>query len=150
MRKVYQQLKKAGNKDVEDIMENGLRYMRTLHSQDTPEGALYSWQKTFPGKKTRKEVEASLEKLGFDQHEWLENGALRWHPRIILQFFLEDLVLGHYTTDGPQNPFLKAEGPTPSFERKMHTLEIHKIFHTLWKNLFPLYENRGSFRKSKN
>ena len=87
MRKVYQQLKKVGNKDVEDIMENGLRYMRTLHSQDTPEGALYSWQKTFPGKKSRKEVEASLEKLGFDQHEWLENGALRWHPRIILLIF---------------------------------------------------------------
>ena len=89
MRKVYEQLKKAGNKDVEDIMENGLRYMRTLHSQDTPEGALYSWQKTFPGKSS-KEVEASLEKLGFDQHEWLENGALRWHPRIILQKNLED------------------------------------------------------------
>merc|ERR1712010_269409 len=51
MRKVYQQLKKAGNKDVEDIMENGLRYMRTLHSRDTPEGALYSWQKTFPGQR---------------------------------------------------------------------------------------------------
>ena len=90
MRKVYQQLKKVGNKDVEDIMENGLRYMRTLHSQDTPEGALYSWQKTFPGKKSRKEVEESLEKLGFDQHEWLENGALRWHPRAILLNLLED------------------------------------------------------------
>ena len=77
MRKVYQQLKKAGNKDVEDIMENGLRYMRTLHSRETREGALYSWQKTFPGQ-SRKEVEESLEKLGFDQYEWLENGALRW------------------------------------------------------------------------
>jgi len=84
MRKVYQQLKKAGNKDVEDIMENGLRYMRTLHSRDTPEGALYSWQKTFPGQ-SRKEVEESLEKLGFDQHEWLENGALRYshHMRAV-------------------------------------------------------------------
>ena len=76
MRKVYQQLKEAGEEGVEDIMENGLRYMRTLHSRNTPEGELYSWEKTFPGQ-SRSEVEASLEKLGFDQHEWLESGALR-------------------------------------------------------------------------
>ena len=76
MRKVYQMLKEAGEEGVEDIMENGLRYMRTLHSHNTPEGALYSWEKTFPGQ-SKSEVEASLEKLGFDQHEWLESGALR-------------------------------------------------------------------------
>ena len=76
MRKVYKQLKEKGQEGVEDIMENGLRYMRALHSRDTPEGALYSWQKTFPGQ-SRDEVETSLEKLGFDQHEWLESGALR-------------------------------------------------------------------------
>ena len=79
MRKVYQKLKEARHEDVEDIMENGLQYMRTLHSRNTPEGALYSWEKTFPGQ-SRSEVEASLGRLGFDQHEWLDNGALRWEP----------------------------------------------------------------------
>ena len=61
--------------ELKELMEEGVRYYRTLHSRDTPDGALYSWQKTFPSA-TCAEIEAKLGELGYTT-EWTDQGALR-------------------------------------------------------------------------
>ena len=73
MRRVLGTLK--DRKELKEVMEKGVRYYRTLHSRDTEEGALYSWQKTFPSA-TSAEIEAKLGELGYTT-EWTDQGALR-------------------------------------------------------------------------
>ena len=73
MRKVFVTLRE--NKELKELMEKGVRYYRTLHSRDTEDGALYSWQKTFPSA-TCAEIEAKLGELGYTT-EWTDQEALR-------------------------------------------------------------------------
>merc|ERR1719334_2108445 len=62
MRSVYRALKDR-KKELGNIMDAGVRYYRTLPSIHTPEGRLYSWQKTFPGL-GRQEVDSVLAHKG--------------------------------------------------------------------------------------
>ena len=75
MRKVYLALE-ARKEELGGLLEQGLRYYRTLHCRHSEEGALYSWQKTFPSA-SRSEVETRLAGLGYST-EWTDQGALRW------------------------------------------------------------------------
>ena len=73
MRRVQGELREK--EELKELIEKGVRYYRTLHSRDTEEGALYSWQKTFPSA-TRGEIEDKLGQLGYNT-EWTSQGALR-------------------------------------------------------------------------
>merc|ERR1719334_1632060 len=75
MRSVYRALKDR-KKELGNIMDAGVRYYRTLPSIHTPEGRLYSWQKTFPGL-GRQEVDSVLAHKGI-HWEWTKHGALRY------------------------------------------------------------------------
>ena len=59
-----------------DLIDNGCRYYRTLPSIETPEGSVYSWEKTF-ATSDRAKVEDDLSKFGFTA-EWTENNSLKW------------------------------------------------------------------------
>ena len=87
MRKVYQELK-IHSSILKPLLEEGVRYYRTLPSRDTSQGALYSWEKTF-FTTDRDQVESTLTGLGYDM-EWTKEGSLRYsyimrsvrpHPR---------------------------------------------------------------------
>ena len=75
MRRVLATLRER--EELKEVMEKGVRYYRTLHSRETEDGALYSWQKTFPSA-TRADIEAKLGQLGYTT-EWTDQGALRLH-----------------------------------------------------------------------
>ena len=77
MRRVLATLRER--EELKEVMEKGVRYYRTLHSRDTEDGALYSWQKTFPSA-TRAEIEDKLGQLGYTT-EWTDQGALRLHSK---------------------------------------------------------------------
>ena len=61
---------------VGNLIDNGIRYYRTLPSIDTPEGAVYSWEKTFASSKKEK-VEDDLAKFGYSA-EWTDNNSLKY------------------------------------------------------------------------
>ena len=73
MRRVQGELREK--EELKELIEKGVRYYRTLHSRETEEGSLYSWQKTFPSA-TRAEIEDKLGQLGYNT-EWTSQGALR-------------------------------------------------------------------------
>lgn len=86
MRKVYQELRTYSS--LQPLLDEGLRYYRTLPSRHTSQGALYSWEKTF-FTEDKASVEATLSGLGYDM-EWTKDGSLRYsylmsairpHPR---------------------------------------------------------------------
>ena len=61
---------------VGDLIDNGIRYYRTLASIDTPEGVVYSWEKTF-ATSNKEKVEDDLSKLGYSA-EWTDNNSLKY------------------------------------------------------------------------
>ena len=73
MRRVYQRLK--DDPLISTLIEEGLRYYRTLPSRHSSQGSLYSWEKTFFTEE-KKSVEATLVNLGYDM-EWTQHGSLR-------------------------------------------------------------------------
>eukprot|EP00092_Neocalanus_flemingeri_P035910 GFUD01039099.1.p1 GENE.GFUD01039099.1~~GFUD01039099.1.p1 ORF type:complete len:365 (-),score=111.07 GFUD01039099.1:45-1139(-) len=87
MRKVYQEL--LNHSDIlQPLLDEGVRYYRTLPSRHTSQGALYSWEKTF-FTEDKASVESTLVGLGYEM-EWTGDGALRYsylagcvrhHPR---------------------------------------------------------------------
>jgi len=86
MRKVYQGL--LEHSLLQPLLDEGLRYYRTLPSRHSPQGSLYSWEKTF-FTEDKASVETTLVGLGYDM-EWTEEGSLRYsylmssirsHPR---------------------------------------------------------------------
>ena len=74
MRKVYQELQ--NHSILQPMLEEGLRYYRTLPSRQTSQGALYSWEKTF-FTEDKASVESTLTGLGYDM-EWTDDGSLRY------------------------------------------------------------------------
>ena len=61
---------------VGNLMEHGIRYYRTLPSIKTPEGAVYSWEKTF-ATSDREKVEKDLASFGYTA-EWTELNSLKY------------------------------------------------------------------------
>ena len=101
MRRVLGTLK--DRKELKEVMEKGVRYYRTLHSRDTEEGALYSWQKTFPSA-TSAEIEAKLGELGYTT-EWTDQGALRlFSGKILVSIQLAlQVLLSDVCSSQPRN-----------------------------------------------
>ena len=105
MRRVLTTLRER--KELEELIEKGVRYYRTLHSRDTEDGALYSWQKTFPSASCA-EIEAKLEKLGYST-EWTDQGALRlfsWKNAVswcFIQVFLQVLLSDVCSAQSPNH-----------------------------------------------
>ena len=101
MRKVFVTMRE--NKELEELMEKGVRYYRTLHSRDTEDGALYSWQKTFPSA-TCAEIEAKLEELGYTT-EWTDQGALRliFMTKVLESFTYLQVLLSNVCSAQPPN-----------------------------------------------
>ena len=75
MRKVTDDIMKQRN-IFGNLMDNGVRYYRTLPSISTPEGAVYSWEKTFASS-DKKKVEDDLSKFGY-LAEWTDNNSLKY------------------------------------------------------------------------
>ena len=66
-----------GKRDiVGSLIDEGIRYYRTLPSITTPEGAIYSWEKTF-ATSDREKVELDLSKFGYTS-EWTNNNSLKY------------------------------------------------------------------------
>ena len=61
---------------VGNLIEHGIRYYRTLPSIQTPEGAVYSWEKTF-ATSDRHKVENDLASFGYTA-EWTELNSLKY------------------------------------------------------------------------
>ena len=61
---------------VGNLIDNGIRYYRTLPSITTPEGAVYSWEKTF-ATSDKVKVEEDLSKFGYTS-EWTDNNSLKY------------------------------------------------------------------------
>ena len=75
MRNVTKDL--MGKRDiVGSLIDEGIRYYRTLPSIDTPEGAVYSWEKTF-ATSDREKVEMDLSKFGYTS-EWTNSNSLKY------------------------------------------------------------------------
>ena len=75
MRKVTTDLN-AKQDIVGSLIEHGIRYYRTLPSIQTPEGAVYSWEKTFASS-DRQKVENDLASFGYTA-EWTELNSLKY------------------------------------------------------------------------
>jgi hypothetical protein len=75
MRKVYQELLNH-SAILQPLLDDGLRYYRTLPSRHSSQGALYSWEKTF-FTEDKASVESTLSGLGYEM-EWTEDGSLRY------------------------------------------------------------------------
>ena len=75
MRKVTADLNKKHD-IVGKLIEHVIRYYRTLPSIETPEGAVYSWEKTFSST-DRQKVESDLDSFGYTA-EWTESNSLKY------------------------------------------------------------------------
>jgi len=58
------------------VMDNGVRYYRTLHDKNNAAGNIYNWQSSFEGF-SKIQVEDKLKQLGYDV-EWSSKGSLRY------------------------------------------------------------------------
>ena len=66
-----------GKRDiVGSLIDDGTRYYRTLPSITTPEGAVYSWEKTF-ATSDKVKVESDLAKFGYSA-EWTNSESLKY------------------------------------------------------------------------
>ena len=65
---------------VGQLIDQGIRYYRTLPSITTPEGAVYSWEKTF-ATTDKEKVENDLSNFGYSA-EWTENNSLKYFYRM--------------------------------------------------------------------
>ena len=65
---------------VGQLIDQGIRYYRTLPSITTPEGAVYSWEKTF-ATTDKEKVENDLANFGYSA-EWTENNSLKYFYRM--------------------------------------------------------------------
>ena len=65
---------------VGSLIDEGIRYYRTLPSISTPEGAVYSWEKTF-ATTDKEKVENDLANFGYSA-EWTENNSLKYFYRM--------------------------------------------------------------------
>ena len=61
---------------VGSLIDQGIRYYRTLPSISTPQGAVYSWEKTFATTDQEK-VEKDLSNFGYSA-EWTQNNSLKY------------------------------------------------------------------------
>ena len=61
---------------VGSLIDEGIRYYRTLPSISTPEGAVYSWEKTF-STTNKDKVEKDLSNFGYSA-EWTNNNSLKY------------------------------------------------------------------------
>ena len=61
---------------VGSLIDEGIRYYRTLPSISTPEGAVYSWEKTF-ATTDKDKVEKDLSNFGYSA-EWTNNNSLKY------------------------------------------------------------------------
>ena len=65
---------------VGQLIDQGIRYYRTLPSITTPEGSVYSWEKTF-ATTDKEKVENDLSNFGYSA-EWTENNSLKYCYRM--------------------------------------------------------------------
>ena len=65
---------------VGQLIDQGIRYYRTLPSITTPEGAVYRWEKTF-ATTDKEKVEKDLANFGYSA-EWTENNSLKYFYRM--------------------------------------------------------------------
>ena len=75
MRKVYTDME--DHRDLlGNILQEGVRYCRSLPSSRSSRGALYNWEKTFTTE-DKEEVERLLASLGYEV-EWKEEDLLHY------------------------------------------------------------------------